>query len=43
MKNGANGLEIVIVDIVLDEINGIDDDGVAFRRCKGYSNTEILQ
>jgi hypothetical protein len=35
MKNGVNGLEIVIVDIVLDDINGVDDDDVAFRRLKG--------
>jgi hypothetical protein len=25
MKNGGNDLEIVIVDIVLDDINGVDD------------------
>jgi hypothetical protein len=35
MRNGVNGLEIVFVDIVLDNINGVDDDGVAFRRLTG--------
>ena len=43
MKNGVNGLEIVIVDIVLYDINGINDDGVTFRRRKGYPTIEILR
>ena len=43
MQNGINSLEMVIVDIVLDDLNGINDDGVAFRRRKGKLNIEILQ
>lgn len=43
MKNGVNGLEIVIVDNVLNDINGSNDDSVAFRRRKGNPNIEILQ
>ena len=35
MQNGVNGFEIIFVDIVLDNINGVDNDGVAFRRLKG--------
>jgi hypothetical protein len=30
MKIGVNGFKIVIVDIFLDNINGVDDDSVVF-------------
>ena len=43
MKIGVNGLKIVIVDIVLNDINGVDDDGVVFRRLQGVSMIKLLQ